>query len=82
MSYPKRLKERVEVAILAPPIRLDMNNFVLEKTFNMFLKLNKNIKHIRFAFNKVKPGKATISINETDIVIMTTDRSLSRTPYI
>ena len=59
-----------------------MNNFVLEKTFNMFLKLNKNIKHIRFAFNKVKPGKATISINETDIVIMTTDRSLSRTPYI
>ena len=59
-----------------------MNNFVLEKAFNMFLKLNNNVKHIIFAFNKIKPVKATISINETDIIIVTTDRSLSRTPYI
>ena len=43
MSDPKRLKDGVEVAILAPPppVRLDMNNFVLEKAFNMFLRLNK-----------------------------------------
>ena len=59
-----------------------MNNFVLEKTFNMFLKLNNNIKHIRFAFNKIKLGKATISINETDIIIVTTDKSLRMIPYI
>ena len=82
VSDPKRLKEEVEVAILATPVRLNMNNFVLEKAFNMFLELNKNVKHIRFTFDKIKPGKAAVSINKTDIIIMTTNRSLSRTPYI
>jgi hypothetical protein len=82
MRNPKLLKERVEVAILAPPIRLNMNYFVLEKTFNMRLKLSENTKHIRFALNKIKPSKATISIDETDIIFVTTNRGLSRTPYI
>jgi hypothetical protein len=36
MCSPKLLEKSVEVAILAPPpIRLNMNNFMLEKTFNM-----------------------------------------------
>jgi hypothetical protein len=55
---------------------------MLEKAFNMFLKLNKYIKHIRFALNEIKPSETTVSINKTDIVIMTTDRCLSRTPDI
>ena len=46
------------------------------------MKLHENIEHIRFALNKIKPGKATISINETDIVIVATDRRLGRTPGI
>ena len=82
MSDPKRLEKRVEVAIFTTPIRLDMDNFMLEKAFNMFLKLNKDIKHIRFTLNKIKPSKATVSINETDIIIMTTNRGLGRAPYI
>jgi hypothetical protein len=79
MRDPKQLEKGVEVAILTTPIRLNMNNFMLEKAFNMFLELNKYIKHIRFALNEIKPSKTTISINETDIVIMTTNRGLSRT---
>jgi hypothetical protein len=75
MCDPKRLEKGVEVAILTTPIRLKMNNFMLEKVFNMFLELNKYIKHIRFALNAIKPSKMTISINETDIVIVTTNRS-------
>jgi hypothetical protein len=82
MGNPKLLEERIEIAILATPIRLYVNNFMLEKTFNMLLKLYKNIEHIRFALNEIKPCKATISINETDIIVMATNRSLSRTPYI
>jgi hypothetical protein len=50
---PKLLKESVEIAILATPIRLNMNNFMLEKSFNMGLKLNENIEYIRFALNKI-----------------------------
>jgi hypothetical protein len=82
MRNSKLAKECVEVAILAPPIRLNMNNLMLEKSFNMLLKLNKYIKHIRFALNEIKPSKATISINETHIIVVTTNRGLGRTPYI
>ena len=82
MSNPKRLEEGVEVAILATPVRLNMNNFMLEKTFNMFLKLNDNIKRIRFTLNKIEPSKMTVSIHKTNIIVMTTDRSLGRAPYI
>jgi hypothetical protein len=39
------------------------------------------MEHIRFALNQIKPGKATVGINETDIVIMTTHRGLGR-PHI
>jgi hypothetical protein len=82
MCDPKRLEEGVKVAILATPIRLDMNNLVLEKAFNMFLELNKYIKNIRFTLNKIKPSETTVSIDEADIIIMTTGGGLGRTPYI
>jgi 20S proteasome alpha/beta subunit len=79
---PKLIKERVEVVVFTPPIGLNMKNFVLKKTLNMCLKLNKNVEHIRFAFNKIKPGEPTVSINKADIVIMATNRRLGMTPYI
>jgi hypothetical protein len=82
MRDPKRTEKGVKVAIFATPIRLHINNLMLEKAFNMLLKLNNYIEHIRFTLNKIKPSKATVSINETDIIIMTTGRSLGRTPYI
>jgi hypothetical protein len=47
---PKLIKERVEVAVFTPPVGLNMKYFVLKETLNMRLKLNENIKHIRFAF--------------------------------
>ena len=40
------------------------------------------MEHIRFALNKIKPSKATKSIDETDIIVVTTNRSLRVTPYI
>jgi hypothetical protein len=79
---PKFLEKSIEVVILTTPIRLNTNDFGLEETLNMCLKLQENIKHIRFALDKIKPSKATISINETFIIVMTTDRCLSMTPYI
>ena len=59
-----------------------MNGFVIEQMLNMRLELQENIKHIRLAFKKIKPSEPTVSINETDIVIMTTNRGLGRAPYI
>lgn len=79
---PKFLKEGIKIAILTTPIELNMNNFFFEKILNMCLKLKKKIEHIRFALKKIKPSKATISINKTDIIIRATGRSLGRTPHI
>ena len=48
-----------------------MNNLMLKKTLNMSLKLQEHIKHIGFTFDKIKPSEPTISINKTNIIIMT-----------
>ena len=84
MGDLKLIKESLEVAIFAPlpPIGLNMDNFMLEKTFYMHLKLNEYIKHIRFALKKIKPCEATIGINKIDIVVVTTNRCLCWTPHI
>jgi hypothetical protein len=79
---PKLIKKRIEVVIFTPPIGLNMKNFMLKETLNMCLKLNKNIEHIRFPLNKIKPSEPTISINKTDIIIVATNRRLGMTPYI
>jgi hypothetical protein len=82
MRDPKFLEKSVEVVIFTTPIRLNTADFCFEKMLNMCLKLEKNIEHIRFTLNKIKPSKATISVNETDIIVMTTYRRLNMTPYI
>jgi hypothetical protein len=53
MGDPKLLEKRMEIAIFATPIGLNMYNFMLEETLNMFLKLYENIEHIRLALNKI-----------------------------
>ena len=59
-----------------------MDDFLLKKALNVCLKLNEDIKHIRLFLNKIKPSKPTISINETDIIIVATDTCLGMTPHI
>ena len=82
MCNSKLIKECIEVVILTPPIGLHMNDFMTEQTLNMHLELQENIKHIRLAFKKIKPSEPTVSINETNIIIMTTNRGLGMAPYI
>jgi hypothetical protein len=53
MRNPNFLKEGIKFDILATLVRLHMNNFVVEKTFNMILKLNKDIEDITLALNKI-----------------------------
>jgi hypothetical protein len=47
------LKKLVKFDVLATPIRLHMNNFLVKETLNMVLELQENIKHIIFALKKV-----------------------------
>jgi hypothetical protein len=82
MRYTKTIKERVKFLIFTAPIRLDMNDFAIKKTFHMFLKLKKHIIDIRLVFEQIELGETTISINKTHIKMMSTDRGLRRTPHI
>jgi hypothetical protein len=79
---PKLSKKRIEVVIFTPPVELNMKNFMLKEMLNMCLKLKKDIKHIGFTLNKIKPSKPTISINKADIIILATNGRLGRTPYV
>jgi hypothetical protein len=55
--YPMRdanvAKETIKFDILASPVRLHMNNFLIKKTLNMVLELQENIKDITLAFKKI-----------------------------
>jgi hypothetical protein len=82
MDSTELLKESIEVPVFTSPIRLNMDNFLIKEVLNMILKLHKDIKHIRFAFNKVEPSKTTKSINKSHIIVVSTNRSLGRTPHI
>ena len=82
MGGTQFVKEWVEFFILTTPISLDMNDFAIEKAFNMFLKLNKHIIDIRFMLKQIEPSKATESINKTHIETMSTDRCEGRNPNI
>jgi hypothetical protein len=82
MSNAMLLKERTKITVLTPPVGLNINNFLLEEPLYMTLELQEDIKHIRLAFQQINPCKATISINKTDIIVVTTNRSLGMAPHI
>jgi hypothetical protein len=76
------LKERIKFNVFSTPVCLNMNNFMIKKALNMLLKLQKDMKHIGLTFEQIKPSEATETINKTDIILVSTHRSLGRVPYI
>jgi hypothetical protein len=82
MHNTKVREEFVELNVLATPIRLNMYNFMIQKTLNMPLELKEHLKYIRFLFEEIQPCKTTIGINKTDIIFVSTNRNLGRTPHI
>jgi hypothetical protein len=82
MENTELLKESIEVPVFTSPVRLNMDNFLIKEALNMILKLQKDIKHIRFAFKKVETSKTTKSINKTHTIVVSTNRNLGRTPHI
>ena len=53
------LEENVKFNVLATPIRLNMFNFMVKKSFNMGLKLQEDIEDITLTFNEIQPCKTT-----------------------
>ena len=62
MCDAKRVKKFGESAKFASPIGLDIFDFAVKKSFNSFLKRNKNRENITFANHRKEPEISTISI--------------------
>jgi hypothetical protein len=82
MSDANVTKELIEFGIFSSPVSLHMDNFLVEKSLNVTLKLQKDLKNITFSFKKIQPCETTITINKTDIVCVSSYRRLGRTPNI
>jgi hypothetical protein len=65
-------KEGMELMVPPPPlISLDSFNLLFQGMVNFGLELMKHIENIRFMFEKVDPGKSTISIDKAHIIFFT-----------
>jgi len=75
-------KEGTQGLIFATPIGLNSTDFSIELSFNKSLKLSKTLKNFRFATQQIYPCEFAMIINETHIVVVSTNRTRRRTPYI
>ena len=71
-----------KVLDIPPIIRVKGNYFVLEEIFIQRLKANKNIKHMRFSFEWVKPHIFGEVINKNYIIFEVINRVNWRSPNI
>jgi hypothetical protein len=74
--------EGVQSLIVPTPICLHSHYFSIKETFNKVLEIMKTLKNFRFVSTKINPCKLTKIINKAHIVIVSSNRSWSRTPYI
>jgi hypothetical protein len=68
------LKVFVETLVLATPIILHTQYFVIKKAFNMCLKTNENFLNFRFCMQEINPSKLAKCINKLNIILVTTNR--------
>jgi hypothetical protein len=66
--------ETREATILAALVRLEGADFSIKEQLNMLLKQMKSFLNIGFALNKINPSEPTKIIQETNIVLKTTNR--------
>jgi hypothetical protein len=72
----------VELVVFPSPIRLYSDDFPGEKCFNKFLKLTKDLKHLRFKLEQIYPCKFAIVVDEGDIILLPSCRCTGRAPNI
>jgi hypothetical protein len=62
----------VEALVLSTPVALNGEDFLVEKSFDMCLKLNQDPMNIRFVLNGIDPREVSKVINEANIVATAT----------
>ena len=67
MRAPCALKIAMEFVIFTTPIGLNCLDFSVQKSFNMSLKIIKDLLDIRLVLNEIDPAKTIIGIYKTDI---------------
>jgi hypothetical protein len=73
-------EEGMKFLVFSSPVCLDCDDFPVKQTFHKVLKFNKFLKHLRFKFQGIDPGKFAKIINEANIILFSTCRFESITP--
>jgi hypothetical protein len=75
-------KERIQSLIFSSPIRLNSKDFATKLPFGKALEVMKALKYFRFMTQHVNPRKFAVIIDKANIIIMMSNRSGGRAPYI
>ena len=65
------LKVAVEFVVFTTPIGLNTLDFIIQKAFDMSLKVAENLLNIRLVFEQINLGKARVVINKANIILVT-----------
>ena len=76
------MKVAMEFVVFTTPVRLNDLDFIIQKAFDMSLKVVKNLLNIRLVFKQINPDEARVVINKTNIILVPSRRSKSGTPNI
>jgi hypothetical protein len=82
MGDANTLEEGCKLLVLLSPVCLNCKDLLIKQTFNKLLEFMKFMKHIRFTFEKIKPRKLAIIINERHIIFKFPNRDEGKAPNI
>ena len=64
------LKVAMEFVVFTTPVGLNDLDFIIQKAFDMSLKVVENLLNIRLVFKQINPGEARVVINKTNIILV------------
>ena len=75
MRDARALKVAMEFVVFTTPVGLNGLDFIIQKAFDMSLKVVENLLNIRLVFKQINPGEARVVINKTNIILVPSRRS-------
>ena len=70
MRDARALKVAMEFVVFTTPVGLNGFDFIIQKAFDMSVKVVENLLNIRLVFKQINPGEARVVINKTNIILV------------
>ena len=82
MRDANTLEKGTKGLVFTTPVCLYGMNLFVKLSFNKNLEISEALKNFRFFPQQVNPNKFSMIINKRHIIVVVTNRSGGRTPYI